>query len=71
MKSVKISDRTAPQTLWEVFFMRLITSWLRVAHLVLEPIAEASIRQYPPNFSFLGKPLLGEKYVDGKKERKK
>ena len=28
---------------------------------------------YPPNFNFLGKPLLGEKYVEGKKkeERKK
>ena len=26
---------------------------------------------YPPNFNFLGKPLLGEKYVHGKKERRK
>ena len=26
---------------------------------------------HPPNFNFLGKPLLGEKYVEGKKERKK
>ena len=25
---------------------------------------------YPPNFNFLGKPLLGEKYVEGKKERR-
>ena len=23
---------------------------------------------HPPNFNFLGKPLLGEKYVHGKKE---
>ena len=23
---------------------------------------------YPPNFNFLGKPLLGEKYVEGKKK---
>ena len=29
---------------------------------------------HPPNFNFLGKPLLGEKYVEGrrkKEERKK
>ena len=26
---------------------------------------------YPPNFNFLGKPLLGEKYVEGKRRRKK
>ena len=26
---------------------------------------------YPPNFNFLGKPLLGEKYVHGKKKKKK
>ena len=26
---------------------------------------------YPPNFNFLDKPLLGEKYVEGKKERRK
>ena len=25
---------------------------------------------YPPNFNFLGKPLLGEKYVEGKKKEK-
>ena len=24
---------------------------------------------YPPNFNFLGKPLLGEKYVEGKKKK--
>ena len=24
----------------------------------------------PPNFNFLGKPLLGEKYVEGKKKEK-
>ena len=23
---------------------------------------------HPPNFNFLGKPLLGEKYVEGKKK---
>ena len=23
---------------------------------------------YPPNFNFIGKPLLGEKYVKGKKK---
>ena len=26
---------------------------------------------HPPNFNFLGKPLLGEKYVHGKKKKKK
>ena len=26
---------------------------------------------YPPNFNFLGKPLLGEKYVHGKKKERK
>ena len=26
---------------------------------------------YPPNFKFLGKPLLGEKYVEGKKKIEK
>ena len=26
---------------------------------------------HPPNFNFLGKPLLGEKYVEGKKKKKK
>ena len=26
---------------------------------------------YPPNFNFLGKPLLGEKYAEGKRRRKK
>ena len=26
---------------------------------------------YSPNFNFLGKPLLGEKYVEGKKEKEK
>ena len=26
---------------------------------------------YPPNFKFLGKPLLGEKYVEGRKKKKK
>ena len=26
---------------------------------------------YPPNFNFLGKPLLGEKYVEGKRRKKK
>ena len=26
---------------------------------------------YPPNFNFLGKPLLGEKYVEGKKKERK
>ena len=25
---------------------------------------------YPPNFNFLGKPLLGEKYVEEKKKKK-
>ena len=25
---------------------------------------------YPPNFNFLGKPLMGEKYVEGKKKKK-
>ena len=25
---------------------------------------------YPPNFNFLGKPLLGEKYVEGRKKKK-
>ena len=25
---------------------------------------------YPPNFNFLGKPLLGEKYVHGKRRKK-
>ena len=25
---------------------------------------------YPPNFNFLGKPLLGEKYVHGKRKKK-
>ena len=24
---------------------------------------------YPPNFNFLGKPLLGEKYVEGRKKK--
>ena len=24
---------------------------------------------YPPNFNFLGKPLLGKKYVEGKKKK--
>ena len=24
--------------------------------------------KFPPNFNFLGKPLLGEKYVEGKKK---
>ena len=26
---------------------------------------------YPPNFNFLGKPLLGEKHVEGKKEERR
>ena len=26
---------------------------------------------HPPNFNFLGKPLLGEKYVEGKRRKKK
>ena len=26
---------------------------------------------YPPNFNFLGKPLLGEKYVEGKKKERR
>ena len=26
---------------------------------------------YPQNFNFLGKPLLGEKYVEGKKKERK
>ena len=26
---------------------------------------------HPPNFNFLGKPLLGEKYVEGKKKKMK
>ena len=26
---------------------------------------------YPPNFNFLGKPLLGEKYVHGRKKEEK
>ena len=26
---------------------------------------------YPPNSNFLGKPLLGEKYVEGKKEEER
>ena len=26
---------------------------------------------YPPNFNFLGKPLLGEKYVEGRRKRRK
>ena len=26
---------------------------------------------YPPNFNFLGKPLLIEKYVEGRKRKKK
>ena len=26
---------------------------------------------YPPNFNFLGKPLLGEKYVEGRRKKKK
>ena len=26
---------------------------------------------YPPNFNFLGKPLLGENYVEGRKRRRK
>ena len=25
---------------------------------------------YPPNFNFLGQPLLGEKYVEGKRKKK-
>ena len=25
---------------------------------------------YPPNFNFLGKPVLGEKYVEGRKKEK-
>ena len=25
---------------------------------------------HPPNFNFLGKPLLGEKYVEGRKRKK-
>ena len=25
----------------------------------------------PPNFNFLGKPLLGEKYVEGRRKKKK
>ena len=25
---------------------------------------------YPPNFNFLGKPLLGKKYVEGRKKEK-
>ena len=24
---------------------------------------------YPPNFNFLGKPLLGEKYVEGRRKK--
>ena len=26
---------------------------------------------HPPNFNFLGKPLLGEKYVEGRKRKRK
>ena len=26
---------------------------------------------YPPNINFLGKPLLGERYVEGRKKKKK
>ena len=26
---------------------------------------------HPPNFNFLGKPLLGEKYVEGKKKEER
>ena len=26
---------------------------------------------YPPNFNFLGKPLLGEKYVHGRRKKEK
>ena len=26
---------------------------------------------YPPNFNFLGKPLLGEKYVEGRKKERR
>ena len=26
---------------------------------------------YPPNFNFLGKPLLGEKYVEGRRKKER
>ena len=54
---------------WGIFVGReFCGGWVPLPHFCMNLLVRVKLG-YPPNFNFLGKPLLGEKYVEGKKKK--